>query len=56
VADEKDDELRVDGDALLPRLMLIEDQPLAERAAAYAHVHDELRETLDAADRQAGRN
>lgn len=43
------------GDALLPRLKLIEDQPLETRAAAYEHVHAELREALDAADRQGGR-
>ncbi|WP_169409506.1 hypothetical protein [Gryllotalpicola ginsengisoli] len=42
-------------DALVSRLKLIEDQPLAERAEAYNHLHDELRETLDAADRQGGR-
>jgi hypothetical protein len=53
VADERDDDRR--GDALLPRLKLIEDQPLETRAEAYAHLHDELREALDAADRQGGR-
>ncbi|WP_344789691.1 hypothetical protein [Gryllotalpicola daejeonensis] len=53
MADERNEEAR--GDALLPRLKLIEDQPLESRAAAYAHLHDELREALDAADRQGGR-
>lgn len=53
VADERDEETRSDG--LLPRLNLIEDQPLESRAEAYSHLHDELREALDAADRQGGR-
>ena len=52
-SEERDDEPR--GDALLSRLKLIEDQPLESRAEAYAHLHDELREALDAADRQGGR-
>ena len=52
VADERDEEA---GGALLPRLTLIENQPLEARAEAYAHLHDELREALDAADRQGGR-
>ena len=53
VTDERSDD--AGGDALLPRLRLIEDQPLETRAEAYAHLHDELREALDAADRQGGR-
>jgi hypothetical protein len=53
VPEERDDETR--SDALLPRLKLIEDQPLETRAEAYAHLHGELREALDAADRQGGR-
>jgi len=53
VAGEREDETR--SDALLPRLKLIEDQPLETRAEAYAHLHGELREALDAADRQGGR-
>lgn len=53
VADERDDETR--SDALLSRLRLIEDQPIETRAEAYAHLQDELREALDAADRQGGR-
>ena len=51
--DQRDEETH--GDALLSRLKLIEDQPLETRAEAYAHVHGELREALDAADRQGGR-
>ncbi|MFF1877965.1 hypothetical protein [Leifsonia sp. NPDC058230] len=39
-------------DALVPRLNLIEDQPLAARAEAYAQVHDELREQLEGGDVQ----
>ena len=38
-------------DALVPRLRVIEDQPLESRADAYAHVHDELRDALEGADR-----
>jgi hypothetical protein len=53
VADERDDE--TSGAELLPRLKLIEDQPLETRAEAYAHLRNELREALDAADRQGGR-
>jgi len=37
-------------DALLPRLRLIEDQPLENRADAYAALHDELRSRLEGAD------
>jgi hypothetical protein len=37
-------------DELLSRLRLIEDQPLTERAAAYAHVHDELQASLERGD------
>ncbi|WP_431279851.1 hypothetical protein [Leifsonia poae] len=37
-------------DALVPRLNLIEDQPLAARADAYAQVHDELRDQLEGGD------
>jgi hypothetical protein len=53
VGEERDDE--TGGGELLPRLKLIEDQPLETRAEAYAHLHGELREALDAADRQGGR-
>ncbi len=38
----------------LDRLQLIEAQPIEERASAFALLHDELREALDAADRAAG--
>ncbi len=37
-------------DALVPRLNLIEDQPLATRADAYAQVHDQLRDELEGGD------
>lgn len=33
---------------LMERLRVIENQPLAERAAAYAAVHDELARRLEA--------
>ncbi|MEO7122779.1 MAG: hypothetical protein ABI400_06605 [Lacisediminihabitans sp.] len=36
-----------DADALLSRLRVIEDQPLDQRAAAFAHVHDELQAVLE---------
>jgi len=40
----------VDTDALLSRLMLIEDQPLETRAAAFAQINDELQSRLEGAD------
>lgn len=36
-----------DRDGLIGRVRLVEDQPLAERAAAYAQLHDELRTRLE---------
>lgn len=36
--------------ALLSRLRVIEDQPLATRAEALAQLHDELRAQLEAGD------
>lgn len=36
--------------ALVSRLRVIEDQPLADRAAALAQLHDELRARLEAGD------
>jgi len=44
------DEPEVANDELLSRLRLIEDQPLAERAAAFASVHDELQASLERGD------
>jgi len=44
------DEPEVANDELLSRLRLIEDQPLAERAAAFAIVHDELQASLERGD------
>ncbi|NEN07581.1 hypothetical protein G3T36_17115 [Diaminobutyricibacter tongyongensis] len=37
-------------DALMPRLRVIEDQPLSTRAEAYAQVHDELQKLLEGGD------
>ena len=37
-------------DALVSRLNLIDDQPLADRAAAFAQLHDELQATLEGGD------
>ncbi len=42
-----------DLDALVSRLEVIEDQPLAERAPAFVHVHDQLRAALEGADASA---
>ena len=42
----------VDADVLLPRLRLIEDQPLASRAEAFVRVHDELQSVLERGDVQ----
>ncbi|UYN84501.1 MAG: hypothetical protein KIT89_04755 [Microcella sp.] len=41
-------------DALLSRLALIDERPLADRAEAYRHLHDELRTQLESADGDAG--
>jgi hypothetical protein len=41
------------GDGLVDRIRLIEDQPLDARADAYAAVHDELRRVLEGGDRPA---
>lgn len=43
----------VDDDALVDQLRLIEDQPLPERAAAYAQLHDQLQQALENGDRSA---
>lgn len=40
------------GEALVDRLALIEEQPLAERAAAYTRLADELRDALDSSDQR----
>jgi hypothetical protein len=40
----------LDDDALLSRLRVIEQQPLDQRATAYAHVHDELKARLEGGD------
>ncbi|MFB2583162.1 hypothetical protein ACEXQD_18085 [Herbiconiux sp. P15] len=37
-------------DALVPRLRVIEEQPLDQRASAYAQVHDELKSRLEGSD------
>ncbi|GAA2179907.1 hypothetical protein GCM10009847_15700 [Leucobacter tardus] len=41
-------------DGLLDRVELIESQPLAERAARYQQVHDELIAELERSDREGG--
>ncbi|RUR02075.1 hypothetical protein ELQ94_09180 [Labedella endophytica] len=40
-----------DGDGLVSRLRVIEDQPLESRADAYTALHAELKAVLDSADR-----
>jgi aspartate aminotransferase-like enzyme len=42
-----------ESDALLSRLRLIDDQPLESRAAAFAQLHDELRNRLEGGDSSA---
>ena len=42
-----------DLDALVSRLQVIDDQPLAQRAPAYVQLHDELRAALEGADASA---
>ena len=37
-------------DALLPRLRVIEDQPLDRRASSFAQIHDELQSALEGGD------
>jgi len=37
-------------DALLSRLIVIEDQPLESRAAAFTQLHDELQHRLEGGD------
>jgi len=39
-------------DGLVPRLATIDDQPLEQRAAAYAALHDELRSVLEGQGQQ----
>lgn len=43
-----------DANALIPRLRVIEEQPLGDRAVQYARVHDELRRALESNDDAAG--
>jgi hypothetical protein len=43
-----------ENDALLSRLRLIEDQPLASRAAAFAQINDELQSRLESGDSSSG--
>jgi hypothetical protein len=45
-----DSDDQVDGNALMSRLRVIEDQPLGDRAQAYAQVYDELQAALEGGD------
>ncbi|WP_162924917.1 hypothetical protein [Mycetocola zhujimingii] len=49
------DDTQSSDDALVPRLKLIEDQPLEARAEAYAQLHEELRAQLEGGDRMPSR-
>jgi hypothetical protein len=51
---EGDSTISTDGDGLVSRLRVIEDQPLEQRSEAYAALHAELKAVLDSADRTAG--
>jgi hypothetical protein len=51
MTDAPDDREPRDDDGLVSRIRVIEDQPLAERAGAFAQLHDELRAALEAGDR-----
>lgn len=43
------------GDLLLSQLRVIENQPIASRAAAYGQLHDELQAALEDGDQAPGR-
>lgn len=45
-----------DASALLPRLRVIEDQPLESRAAAFVQIHDRLQATLEGSVREGLRD
>jgi hypothetical protein len=49
-ADDNDRPVDTEPSALMTRLRVIEDQPLIDRAAALAQVHDELKAELEAGD------
>lgn len=50
-----DDQARTDESSLLPRLELIEQSDLGERADSYIRLHDELASALDSdSDQDAG--
>ncbi|GAB3617810.1 hypothetical protein GCM10027416_23670 [Okibacterium endophyticum] len=55
MSSEQEDQAAGGDDGLLPRLRLIEDQPLEQRADAYAALHEELRVRLEGADPSASR-
>lgn len=39
-----------DEKSLVPRLTVIEEQPLDQRAVAYSQIHDRLQQTLEGSD------
>lgn len=49
-ADDTAIEGTAETDALLSRLRLIEDQPLDQRATAFAQIHDGLQSALEGGD------
>jgi hypothetical protein len=54
VTDTENSEGTGEGNALLSRLRLIEDQPLESRAIAFAQIHEELQSRLDSGDSASG--
>ena len=50
MSDTDNDEAGIETDALLSRLLVIEDQPLESRAAAFTQLHDELQHRLEGGD------
>lgn len=47
------DDSEQETNALLSRLRLIEDQPIDQRASAFAQIHDELQASLEGGDAPA---
>ena len=50
MSDASPTEPTTETDALLSRLLVIEDQPLESRAAAFTQLHDELQHRLEGGD------
>jgi hypothetical protein len=50
MAETSQTEPTTETDALLSRLLVIEDQPLESRAAAFTQLHDDLQQRLEGGD------